>query len=148
MNRKKLFTYAFLAKYYFGHHLGRLLPSHRKPSDGLDKFLDNYRADRILPLTPEERAALPDMQACVSCGLCTATCVLTAPPGNLTETPLIDPRAVAVSYSRAIPEFWALRGVVERCRECGLCEDVCPTDTPLLRMVRFIDDKSRESAPA
>jgi len=148
VNTKKLMTYAFMAKYYFGHHFGRLLPSGRHPSGGLDKFLDNYRADRILPLTPEERAVLPDFQGCVSCGLCTSACVLTAAPGKLLETAPIDPRAVAVSYARSIPDFWSLRGVVERCRECSLCEEICPTDTPLLRMVRFMDEKSREAVPA
>jgi succinate dehydrogenase/fumarate reductase-like Fe-S protein len=145
MNRKKLATYAFMARFYFGHHIGRLLRSRREPvENGLDKFLRNYREDHILPLTPEERAVFPSFQACISCGLCTAECVLTRPAGRIAADAPLDPRAIAISYSRAIPEFWAARDIVRRCQSCGLCEEVCPTGAPLKRMVRFMADKMAE----
>ncbi len=141
MNRKKLATYAFMAKFYFGHHLGRLWRSERKQEEELGKFFANYREDGILPLTPEERAAFPSLQACVSCGLCTSECLLTAPPGNLSGEIRLDPRLLAVAYSRSTPEFWAVRDLLEKCDVCGLCEEVCPTDTPLKRLANFIAGK-------
>jgi len=145
VNRKKLATYAFMGRFYFGHHLGRILRSRRKSvENGLGKFLRNYREDHILPLTPEERAVFPSFEACVSCGLCTAECVLTRPAGSLSAGATLDPRALAISYARSIPEFWAARDIVRRCQGCGLCEEVCPTDTPLKRMVRFMADKMAE----
>ena len=98
MNRKKLATYAFMGRFYFGHHLGRLLRSRRKPvANGLEKFLRNYREDHILPLTPEERSLSPSFQACVSCGLCTAECVITRPAGGIAADAPLDPRAIAIS---------------------------------------------------
>ncbi|MFQ5457164.1 MAG: 4Fe-4S dicluster domain-containing protein [Myxococcota bacterium] len=147
MNRKKLLTYAFISRFYFGHHISRLWRSRRWQEGELDKFLDNYRGDRILPFTPEERAALPGFQSCVSCGLCTNACLLAASPGNLLSGHTVDPRLVAVAWSRAIPEFWSAQGLLEHCKECRLCEEICPTDTPLKRMVRFAADKSREGTP-
>lgn len=147
MNRKKLATYAFMGKFYFGHHLGRMWPfGRREKEDALAKFMANYREDRILPLTPEERAAFPGFQACVSCGLCTAECVLTRPAGEAASEKRLDPRALAVSYARAIPEFRAARELLETCDACGLCEEVCPTDTPLKRLARFITDKLEAGA--
>lgn len=145
MNRKKLATYAFMGRFYFGHHIGRILGWRRKPVEyGLDKFLRNYREDHILPLTPEERAIFPGFQACVSCGLCTSQCALTRPAGRVSADAQLDPRALAVSYTRSIPEFWAARDIVRQCASCGLCEEVCPTGTPLRRMVRFMADKMAE----
>jgi succinate dehydrogenase/fumarate reductase-like Fe-S protein len=143
VNLKKLGTYAFLSRFYIGHHVSRLWRSRKLIEGQLDKFLDTYRGDRIFPVTPDERAAMPSFQACVSCGLCTNECVLTAPPGDLLGSVRIDPRDLAVAYSRSVPEFWSARDLVEACEGCGLCEEICPTDTPLKRIVRFIMEKGR-----
>ena len=148
MTRKKLLTYAFMARFYFGHHISRLWRSSQEQEGALDKFLENYRADRILPYSPRERAALPDFQSCVSCGLCSNECVLSSSPGDLLQGNPVDPRLLAVAYTRSIPEFWSAREIIERCKECNLCEEICPTDTPLKGIVRFAADKIREEAPA
>lgn len=148
MTWKKFFTYAFMARFYFGHHLSRLWRSAKDQEGELDKFLENYRADRILPYTPAERAALPGFQSCVSCGLCTNECILSSSPGDLLRGSAVDPRLLAVAYTRSIPELWSAREIMARCKECNLCEEICPTDTPLKRIVRFAADKIREEAPA
>lgn len=106
-----------------------------------DKFLANYREDWILPLTPEERRVFPSLEACVSCGLCTSECLLASPPGNLCGEIRVDPRILAVAYARSTPEFPAARDLIKQCNDCGLCEEVCPTDTPLKKLAKFIADK-------
>jgi succinate dehydrogenase/fumarate reductase-like Fe-S protein len=141
VNRKKLATYAFMARFYFGHHLGRLWRSPHRQAEELGRFLANYREDWILPLTPEERSVFPNLQACVSCGLCTSECLLSAPPGNLSGQIRLDPRLLAVAYARSTPAFWAARDLLEKCDACGLCEEVCPTDTPLKRLAKLVADK-------
>jgi succinate dehydrogenase/fumarate reductase-like Fe-S protein len=146
MIRRRYSTYAFLTKYLFRHFLSRLWWTRRRSEGELSKFLHNYRDDHTLPLTPEEREVFPSFEVCVSCGLCTATCLLTAAPGNLSGSTRIDPRTLAIAYSRSIPDFWTARELVEKCRDCGLCEEICPTDAPLKRMMRFMTEKLREEA--
>ena len=39
---------------------------------GLAAFRRSYAADRLPPITPAEREALPTLSGCIACGLCDA----------------------------------------------------------------------------
>jgi hypothetical protein len=57
-----------LAWAYARHELRRRLrPS---PPAGAEEVVSAYAEDRLRPLTPGERSALPAMSRCISCGLC------------------------------------------------------------------------------
>ena len=58
---------ARLAAAYAAHHVRRRT---RRQRPQLEALLETYAPDRLQPLTPAERAALPAMSGCILCGAC------------------------------------------------------------------------------
>ena len=109
----------------------------RRPGDGERRFLDNYAADGLRPLSLGERRLLPALDRCIACGLCNAMCeTLGAGPRHLFGGPF----ALAAS-ARSMPDFpyfaAHLRDDAD-CGDCRRCETVCPTGVPLRDLARFI----------
>ncbi len=120
--------------------------------------------DRFLPIVPAGTsryrdmsyigAQLPVYQAskCTMCGLCAATCPDSALYSTITDRSI--PRE-AERYFKSIKK--APKGVPwesfsinidvmpERCKGCGICEQVCPTDA--LKMVAKTDLKDADFLP-
>lgn len=105
---------------------------------GLYKFWRNYREDRLFALTAGERESYPKFSGCTGCGLCDAVCEK-LDKASLARFP--GPSAIALSYSRSLPDLWAASESVEHlteCRECRKCEAICPTEVPVVDIIEFI----------
>lgn len=108
---------------------------------GLAAFRENYDADGLPPVTPEERAGIPAFERCIACGLCDRgeaeriahsggayRGVMPLMLGSSRSMP--DYRAAAYSFS-FVPE--------EVLREK---EGSCPTGVPMREIARFVRAKA------
>ena len=62
-------------------------------------------------------AEVPELQSCIACGSCTATCTA----GNLTK---FNVRKLQTLVRRG--EYAGVRKELEKCMLCGKCRLVCP----------------------
>ena len=117
------------------HPLAQLFtPAERK---GKRRFLSNYAPEALVPMSSEDRTALPRFSGCVNCGLCDAVCPLV---GRSELQDWRGPSLFAIAYSRATPELPHLRAVIgtlDACGVCQACQDVCPRAVPLLDIFAF-----------
>lgn len=126
---------ARLAAAYARHQVRRALPGKRAPS-GDAVLLERYAEDRLLPLTPGERALLPAAAGCINCGLC----LLVA--GRVSGLP---PSDLASAYLRDYPALAAVAGEVEPGDGSRDVRDAleaaaaaCPTGVPLAGVLEMI----------
>ncbi|MBK8171034.1 MAG: hypothetical protein IPK60_11920 [Sandaracinaceae bacterium] len=107
-------------------------------SAGLKKFQANYANDRLLPLSPSERAALPDFSRCIACGMCDAAFTGYA---RVNRAEFRGPSDLPLSYSRNLPDFDSLTRYVSNLKEGDLdvLEQVCPARIPFKRLVVFVE---------
>jgi formate hydrogenlyase subunit 6/NADH:ubiquinone oxidoreductase subunit I len=127
----------FVLGFYFFVHLLKKMFFLYQPG-GETRLLENFREDRILPVSAEDRAVLAAWQRCTACGLCQAACpslIGTAERPNqwldinsLIQCQWRDPTAVALVREKA-------RALAE-CKSCQACEDACPERIPLRALAR------------
>lgn len=112
-----------------------------KRVDGLALFHENYDADRLPAVSPDERRELASFGGCIACGRCdlgdldAIAASGGAFPGTMRwvlaatrSMPDADAAALAVA---AIPDAtWAAK------------EALCPTSVPIGRLVAFVRAKS------
>ncbi|MFL5310985.1 MAG: 4Fe-4S dicluster domain-containing protein [Myxococcales bacterium] len=124
------------------HPIAQLFtPPERKGKRG---FLANYAPEALVPMTVDDRAALPRFSGCVNCGLCDAVCPLI---GRAELQEWRGPSLFAIAYSRATPQLPHLRAVIgtlDACGVCQACQDVCPRAVPLLDIFAFTRRKLLE----
>lgn len=106
---------------------------------GLPVFFDNYRDDRLLPLTAEERGLLGAFDSCLSCGLCD-TMARPVDRGDLGGLP--GPSALPSSVSRHPPDYDGVEPYLARLDQEDLArmEAICPSRIPFRRLVQMIRD--------
>jgi len=124
------------------HPVAKLFTSAERK--GKRRFLSNYGPEALVPMTAEDRAALPRFSGCVNCGLCDAVCPLV---GRAELREWRGPSLFAIAYSRATPELPHLRAVIgtlDACGVCHACQDVCPRAVPLLDIFAFTRRKLLE----
>ena len=108
---------------------------------GLRLFHENYDADRLPPLTADERAELARFSRCIACGRCDVgeadriAASRGAYPGLM---------AIALASSRSMPDFDAAVIALEHVPDEVLAEKegVCPTGVPFLELARFVRAKA------
>ncbi|WP_437878660.1 hypothetical protein [Sorangium sp. So ce513] len=113
---------------------------------GLALFHENYDADRLPPLSPAERAALPGFSRCIACGRCDlgeAERIAAsggAYPGLMT---------VVLASSRSMPDFDAAALALAHVPEAVLAEKerICPTGVPFRALAGFVRSKASAQAP-
>jgi hypothetical protein len=108
---------------------------------GLAQFRENYDADRLPPVTPAERDALPRFSRCIACGRC-----------DLGEAERIGAShgaypglmAVVLASSRSMPDFDAAAVALSYVPEEALAakEAVCPTGVPFRELARYVRSKA------
>lgn len=109
--------------------------------DGVRAFRDNYDADGLPPVTPDERVGMAAFQRCVACGLCDrGEGERIARSGGAYRGVM----GLVVAGSRSMPDFRAAAygfGFVpeEVLREKEL---ICPVGIPFRRIARFVRDKA------
>jgi succinate dehydrogenase/fumarate reductase-like Fe-S protein len=111
--------------------------------DGIAQFRENYDADRLPPVTPDERARLQTFGRCIACGLC-----------DRGEAERIAKSAGAyrgvmslmLAASRSMPDFHAAAISFGFVPDEILAEKeaICPTHVPMRDIARFVRDKARE----
>lgn len=110
---------------------------------GLPLFRANYDADRLPPLTPAERLALPTFSGCIACGRCDAgdgpriAASRGAYPGTM---------ALMLASSRSMPDFDAAARAFALVDDHALAEKeaLCPTGVPMRRIAAFVRTKAAE----
>ena len=118
------------------HLLRMLWPFGRER--GAKRFIENYRADYIRPVTAHERELFPLWQRCTNCGLCEAVCQLDSAPGD----------ELSLSFTRLASSAWrdmsahrliqSSAKALEECRPCGDCEAACPEAIPLRELAKLV----------
>ncbi len=109
--------------------------------DGVRRFLEVYRDERLQPYSPADSAVMAALERCLGCGNCLAVCPVV---GALAAHDYPGPRTVATSLSRSLPEFWASADVAGLCTTCLACEEACPGDVPVWRAVLTMRVKNFE----
>jgi hypothetical protein len=113
-------------------------------TDGLAAFRENYSADGLAPLSPEQRATMADFGRCIACGLC-----------DRGESERIARSAGAypgvmqlvLAASRSMPDFGAAAVGFAHVPDSVLAEKelICPTHVPMRKIAKFVKDKAGEA---
>lgn len=110
---------------------------------GIALFHDNYDADRLPPLSVEERALLPELSRCIACGRCDVgegermMASAGAYPGLM---------ALVLASSRSMPDHDAAARALAHVPEEVLADKelVCPTHVPFRELARFVQSSARQ----
>jgi len=107
--------------------------SHR--GTGLERFLENYAGEGLVPTRLEDRAIGEAASACIACGLCETGCDLArAVPGARA----LGLHAAFRLYGKSSAEIAFAREALAECRACQGCEALCPTGVPIAIVVRHL----------
>lgn len=123
------------------HPLRRLFsPDERS---GKQRFLDNYAAEGLVPISAQYRELLHEASRCIHCGLCEGFDRALA---ALPRTAYGGASLLAVSYSRSTPDLPRARAALEALSEEQLIrsEAVCPTRVPLRALARHLRETLSE----
>ena len=127
-----------LALYLF-KTLGRRLFTRNK--SGIAAFRRNYDADGLPPVTPEERAVMPDFSRCIACGLCDrGEAGRIAASGGAYRGVM----ALVLAGSRSMPDYRAAAYSFGFVSDEVLAEKeaICPTQVPFRAIAHFVRDKA------
>ena len=80
---RRAYAIALLAWHFWKHILLKVTFLYRR--GGQNRFVENYREDRVFPVPASVRDRLPEWQACTGCGLCDAY----APHGEVSLMTLV-----------------------------------------------------------
>lgn len=112
---------------------------------GIAAFRRSYAADRLPPLTPEERKALPELTGCIACGLCDVGEGARIVRSGGAYAGVMD---LMLASSRNMPDFDAAARSFEAVGDDRLAElePRCPTRVPMRRLAAFVRQKAAEMA--
>jgi len=112
---------------------------------GLAIFHENYDADRLPPLDPDEREQLVRFSRCIACGRCDV-----GEAERIARSKGAYPglMAVVLASSRSMPDFDAAALALDHVPDEVLAakEDVCPTGVPFGALARFVRAKAALTA--
>jgi succinate dehydrogenase/fumarate reductase-like Fe-S protein len=126
--------------YHFGIHVLFRMPTRLlRGGKQSARFLDAVLPEGYVPLTAEERAAMPAFMTCIHCGLCALACpVIREAPASAWD----EAWTFVAGSSRSIDR--AALVAAPPCARCGECEAVCPTGVPITRLAAVLNG-SRKS---
>jgi hypothetical protein len=112
---------------------------------GLGAFRRSYAADRLPPLTPDQRRVLPLLSGCVACGLCDVGEGARVARSGGVYAGVMD---LMLASSRNMPDFDAAARSFEAVGDERLAELElrCPTRVPMRQVSAFVRAKAAELA--
>lgn len=110
---------------------------------GLVEFRRSYAADRLPPLTPDERRGLPQLSGCIACGLCDQGEGARIARSGGSYAGVMD---LMLASSRNMPDFDAAARSFEAVGDDRLekLEAVCPARVPMRKVAAFVRTKAAE----
>jgi hypothetical protein len=108
---------------------------------GIGAFRENYDADGLPAVTPEERLAMVGFQRCIACGLCDrGEAERIASSGGAYRGVM----GLMLSGSRSMPDFRAAAYSFSFVPDAVLAEKelICPTRVPMVAIARFVRAKA------
>jgi succinate dehydrogenase/fumarate reductase-like Fe-S protein len=114
-----------------------------KNNDGIRRFVENYAADRLPPVHPEERERLAGFGRCIACGLCDRGEAQRIAASGGTYRGVMS---LMLAASRSMPDFDAAALSFAHVSDEVLAEKeaICPTAVPMRQIARFVREKARE----
>jgi succinate dehydrogenase/fumarate reductase-like Fe-S protein len=112
---------------------------------GLEAFRRSYAADRLAPMSPEERRHLPAFSRCIACGLCDAGEGAAMARSSGRYAGVMD---LMLSSSRSMPDYDAAARSFEAVGDSRLAvlEARCPARVPMRQVAAFVRAKAAEVA--
>ncbi len=113
---------------------------------GLADFRRSYAADRLPPVSAEERRLFPRISGCIACGLCDVGEGAAIARSGGRYAGVMD---LMLSSSRSMPEYDAAVRSFEAVGDERLAtlEARCPARVPMRELAAFVKSKAREMAP-
>jgi hypothetical protein len=110
---------------------------------GLAEFRKSYAADRLRPLSPDERRALPLFTGCIACGLCDIGEGARVARSAGTYAGVMD---LMLASSRNMPDFDAAVRSFQAVGDDRLAEleARCPVRVPMRQVAAFVRAKAAE----
>jgi hypothetical protein len=110
---------------------------------GLAAFEKSYAKDRLPPVSPEERRALPLFGGCIACGLCDLGEGARAAASLGVYAGVMD---LMLASSRSMPDFDVAAASFDAVGEARLAEleKGCPTRVPMREVAAFVRGKARD----
>ena len=114
---------------------------------GLAEFRKSYAADRLPPLTPEQRAQMSSLSGCIACGLCDLGEGASVARSAGTYAGVMD---LMLASSRNMPDFDAVARSFALVGDARLeqLEARCPVQVPMRRVAAFVRAKAEELGEA
>lgn len=106
---------------------------------GLADFHESYKADRLAPVTEEEREVLPLLSGCMACGLCELEASARPADGAYR-----GPMDLMLASSRSMPDYDAATvsfGHLDDAQAQAI-EQICPARVPVRRIAQFVRAKA------
>ena len=119
--------------------LGNLVGERR----GLADFQRSYAPDRLPPMSPAERLALPAFSGCIACGLCDVGEGARAAASGGAYAGVMD---LMLASSRSMPDFDTAVAAFDAIGDARLAEleARCPTRVPMRAIAHFVRGKAEE----
>jgi hypothetical protein len=113
---------------------------------GLADFRRSYAADRLPPVTADERRLLPLLSGCIACGLCDVGEGIAMARSGGVYAGAMD---LMLASSRNMPDYDAAVRSFDGVSDERLAEleARCPTRVPMRRLAGFVRAKAAEVAP-
>jgi hypothetical protein len=111
---------------------------------GIGAFAENYAADGLSAVSPDQRAAMASFGRCFACGLCDrGEAARIAASGGA----YLGVMQLVLASSRSMPDFAAsARGFARVPPEVlEQKERICPGHVPIRALARFVQDKAAEA---
>ncbi len=112
---------------------------------GLALFHDNYDADRLPPVDPEERERMAGFSRCIACGRCDLGEAGRIGASNGAYPGLMT---LVLASSRSMPDFDAAALAFDHVPGDVLAskETICPTGVPFRQLAEFVRSKAAAQA--
>jgi hypothetical protein len=108
---------------------------------GIGAFRENYDADHLPPVSPDERAIMPAFSRCIACALCDRGEASRIAASGGAYRGLM---ALVLAGSRSMPDYRAAAYSFSFVSDDVLAEKeaICPTAVPFRSLARFVRDKA------